>query len=93
MSTIRQQIIELLQSGTRDARELSQALSIRERQVYEHLPHIERTVAAQGKTLHISPPRCASCGFEFNDRTRLTRPSRCPRCREERIDSPKFTIR
>lgn len=92
MSTIRQQIIELLQKDKRDARELSQALGIREKEVYTHLPHIERTVAAQGKTFDITPPRCTSCGFEFKERNRPTRPSRCPRCKGERIESPRFRI-
>lgn len=93
MATIRQQIIDMLQQGVYDARELSQALGIREKMVYEHMPHIGRSVVSQGKTLEIVPSNCTVCGFTFKDRKRPSRPSRCPKCRSERIESPKFTIR
>ncbi len=93
MATIRQQIIDMLQEGIFDARELSQALGIREKEVYEHMPHIEKTVVSQGKTVEIIPSHCTVCGFTFKDRKRPSRPSRCPKCKRERIESPKFTIR
>jgi hypothetical protein len=35
---------------------------------------------------------CQSCGFTFRDRSRLETPSRCPRCKRERIDEPLFRI-
>ena len=49
--TIRQQIIALLNDQDMNARELSQAIGIREKEVFEHLPFIARSVAARKKRL------------------------------------------
>jgi len=38
------------------------------------------------------PPTCKTCGYVFKDLDRPKRPSRCPRCRSERISSPLFII-
>jgi hypothetical protein len=92
METIRQQMISLLVDKEMDARELSQAMGIREKEVYEHLPHIARSVAAQKKQLVIQPVRCLACGYVFKDRKRFTRPGRCPRCKKSHLDEPKYRI-
>jgi len=55
MPTVRQQIIALLQEQALDARELSQALSIMEKEVYGHLEHIDRTICRQGMKLVVQP--------------------------------------
>jgi transcriptional regulator len=93
MKTIRQQIIDLLSEVEMNAIELSQDLGIREKEVYEQLPHIARSVASQGKKLVIEPSRCLKCGYVFEDRKRYTRPGRCPQCRETHIQKPTFKIR
>jgi len=72
---------------------LSQELGIREKEVYEHLPHIARSVASQGRALVVAWPRCLKCGFVFKERTRFTRPGRCPKCRATHIESPTYAIR
>ncbi len=65
MQTIRQQIIEFLSNKEMGARELSQSVGIREKEVYEHLSHIERSVNARRKKLIIIPSRCLECGYIF----------------------------
>jgi predicted Zn-ribbon and HTH transcriptional regulator len=92
MDTPRRQIINLLQKEAMTALELSQAVHVSEKEIYRHLIHIERTVAGQGRKLSFSPCTCQACGFTFKERRRLTRPGRCPRCRESRVDHPVFTI-
>ena len=92
MKTIRQQIIELLSDEQMDARELSRAVGIKEKEVYEHLTHIARSVAAKGSKLTIRPSECLKCGYVFKDRRRFTRPGRCPRCRESHLTSPVYRI-
>jgi transcriptional regulator len=32
------------------------------------------------------------CGFIFAKRDRLTPPSRCPRCKNEYVENPRFSI-
>jgi predicted Zn-ribbon and HTH transcriptional regulator len=92
MQTIRQQMTVLLSKKDMSARELSQAMRIREKEVYEHLSHISRSAAAQGKKLIILPSRCLVCGYVFQDRKRFTRPGRCPRCKRSHIQEPMYRI-
>ena len=92
MKTIRQQIIELLTHEKMDARDLSREVGIKEKEVYEHLPHIARSLARRGRKLTIQPSECLKCGYVFKDRKRFTRPGRCPRCRETHLTSPVYRI-
>jgi len=92
VKTIRKQMIELLDNKEMSARDLSQTLSIREKEVYTHLSHIARTVTAQKKKLIIIPSECLECGFVFEQRKRFTRPSRCPHCKSEHIQNPVYRI-
>ncbi|MBM3299472.1 MAG: ArsR family transcriptional regulator [Deltaproteobacteria bacterium] len=90
--TTRQRILQLLKEGDRTARDLSRILGIREREVYEHLPHVEKTLG-KGVSLIADPPRCLDCDFVFRKRTRHTTPGRCPICRSESVSPPKYGIR
>jgi len=90
--TIRQRMIDLLSEKDMSARELSQALGIREREVYQHLGHVAQSVAAQGKDLVIRPFRCLGCGYVFRNRSRFTRPGRCPRCKRSHIEEPTYRV-
>jgi hypothetical protein len=93
MSTIRQQIIAVLEHGPCDARDISQEVGISEKEVYTHLPHASKSVAQKGKKLHIQPPECLACGFVFSKRSRFTRPGRCPKCKSQRIKNPYFEVK
>ena len=90
--TIRQNIISLLSGQGLDARDLSQELGLKEKEIYEHLVHVERTVAASRGRIVITPSQCLLCGYVFEDRRRLTRPGRCPQCRRSKIQNPSFRI-
>jgi len=92
MPTDRQQIIDLLTQEELDIRQLSQTLRLKEKEICQHLPHIAKSLSAQRKKIKVVPPACLSCGFVFKDRNRFTRPSRCPRCREQRIEAPRYRI-
>jgi len=90
--TIRQGIISLLSEQELDARDLSQELGLKEKEIYEHLVHVERSVAASRGRFVITPSLCLLCGYVFEDRRRLTRPGRCPQCRRSKIQNPSFRI-
>lgn len=92
MATLRQQITVLLQREALSALEISQAVRIAEKDVYRHLVHIQKSVAGQGRQLSVTACACLACGFTFKERRRLTRPGRCPRCRQTRISQPVFSI-
>jgi transcriptional regulator len=90
--TLRRKIITLLNDRELDARELSQEIGIKEKEVYEHLVHIERSVEAAGGKFILFPSQCLLCGYVFEGRRRLTRPSRCPKCRRSKLQNPSFRI-
>jgi predicted Zn-ribbon and HTH transcriptional regulator len=92
LKTVRQRIIEILTKEQMDARELSREVSIREKEVYDHLAHIARSLVAIGKKLEIHPAQCLSCGYVFKARRRFTRPGRCPHCKNSHLQSPSFYI-
>jgi len=90
--TIRQRMMALLSEKAYGTRGLSKILGIREREVLDHFAHIARSLSAQKKKLVTMPCRCLICGYVFEDRKRFTRPGRCPRCRCERIEEPRFQV-
>ena len=90
--TVRQRMIALLEDEACDVRDISKALHISEKEVGDHLEHIRRSLSATRQKLEIRPAECLACGFVFEDRSRFSRPGRCPRCRESRISMPRFYI-
>ena len=90
--TLRQEIVEQLRQGPLTARELSALVHIREKEVIEHLAHVERSLRDSEERLALDPAECLACGYRFEERRRLTKPSACPRCRAQRIDPPVFRL-
>lgn len=91
MHTLRQIIRELLLEESLSSLELSQRLSISEKEVLDHLGHLARAPGA-GLRFRITPAVCKNCGFAFKKRERLTIPSRCPICQHESIRRPRFAL-
>jgi predicted Zn-ribbon and HTH transcriptional regulator len=91
--TVRQRIIELLIGTRLSSYQLAQLVGIAERLIEEHLPHVVKTLARdRTQRFVLEPAACSDCGFVFRDRTKLTRPSRCPTCRSEGITAPRYGI-
>jgi predicted Zn-ribbon and HTH transcriptional regulator len=93
-ATLRQRIAELLGKGEWGFEELRRELQAPARALEEDLRHVERSLRPGSERLRIEPARCLSCGFVFRERAarHLHAPSRCPRCRSERIADPRFRI-
>jgi len=92
MQTLRQQLITLLEKNEMTARDISKELKIREKEVFGHLSHIRQTLKNRKQTLLIIPFQCMVCDFTFKDRKRLTRPGRCPKCKQGHIEAAKYRI-
>jgi predicted Zn-ribbon and HTH transcriptional regulator len=92
MNTIRQEIISLLSSGGYGAKSISQILRLSEKDVFEHLFHINRTLKSHNRKLKVIPAQCLECGFVFESRNRFTAPGKCPVCRGEHIQDPEYTV-
>jgi predicted Zn-ribbon and HTH transcriptional regulator len=61
MPTTRQQMILLLSEGNCTARDLSQTLGVREKEVYAHLAHIARSVVPQRQSHPLKVPFLRVC--------------------------------
>ncbi len=99
--TVREKILKLLMETRRPltAREIAEIVGLDpqrgEAEVYEHLKHIAKTLRRRhgGKAvLYMIPPRCRNCGYVFTDLKEPKRPSKCPRCKSQRIEPPRFYI-
>jgi predicted Zn-ribbon and HTH transcriptional regulator len=91
--TVRQEIVEVLEGGALTARDISINVGEREREVYDHLAHIQRSLDRQGRALVVTPSECRKCGFVFRKRERLRKPGKCPACRGQSITEPLFSVR
>jgi predicted Zn-ribbon and HTH transcriptional regulator len=90
--TLRQQMVQLLAEGRYRAREISQELGIREKEVYDHLPHIARSLEHRAQKLMVEPASCLSCGYLFRKRGRFEKPGKCPLCKAQHIREPRYYI-
>ena len=68
MNTIRREIMALLSQGEYGAKNISKIIRISEKEVYEHLEHIGRSLKSQKMRLKIIPALCLECGFKFEGR-------------------------
>lgn len=91
--TVRQAIKTLLERYSLSAREISAIARIPEKEALDHLAHIRTASDKDGQHLLLTPAVCRKCGFAFKKRERLTRPGKCPVCRNEHIAEPLYTIR
>jgi transcriptional regulator len=92
LQTPRQDLKTLLLEQDRSVRELSQLLSLSEKDILTHLKHIAKS-PGQGCQFVLIPARCRQCGFVFKKRDRLTTPSRCPLCRQTAIARPRYALK
>ena len=91
--TPRQRILDLLVGRMMTSRQLAAVIKVSERQVEEHLVHIAKSVERdRSRQFVIEPSECLDCEFVFKDRSRMTRPSHCPRCHSENTTMPRFGI-
>jgi transcriptional regulator len=91
--TIRRYVTALLQEQTLSAKDISTSVRIPEKEVYEHLEHIRKTLNKDNKHLEVEPAFCEKCGFVFRKRGKLSKPGKCPLCRSSLIHPPFFSIR
>ena len=92
MNTIRREIMALLSEGEYGAKNISKIIRISEKEVYEHLEHIGRSLKSHKMRLKITPALCLECGFKFEGRSRFTSPGKCPKCKGEHIQDPEYGI-
>ena len=90
--TIRQQIVALLEARPMTPRELAQAMGLKEKELDDHLAHIQRSLVSKRKKIRVRPAECPTCGYVFDNRRRLAPPGRCPACKATRLEPPAYWI-
>ena len=88
--TRRQQIIEILQENKQTAQQLANYFQTTLKEILEDLGHIQ--ISIKPKKLKINPAYCKSCNFVFRERERVSKPSKCPKCKSEWIGAQMFGI-
>ena len=89
--TRRQQITEMLQQNKQTAQQLANYFQTTLKEILEDLEHIQKSI--KPKKLKISPAYCRKCNFAFKERDKISKPSKCPRCRSEWIEAQMFEIK
>jgi aminoglycoside N3'-acetyltransferase/predicted Zn-ribbon and HTH transcriptional regulator len=93
MPTVPQRLREALAGRSpKTLKELSAELSVAEKELVGALEKLALSLRHEKGKLLVQPAYCLACGFEFESRQRLTKPSRCPSCRSERIAPPRYGI-
>ena len=93
-ATRRQEIVQRLGEGEWSFEGLRHALQVSVRTLEDDLRHVERSVRRSPRRLCVEPARCADCDFVFRGREpkHWHPPSRCPRCRSERIEEARLRL-
>lgn len=90
-ATARSIMKKLLIEATMDAKQLSVRLKMSEKDVPEHLAHLIQTLRNEPYKLVVTPAECIACGFKFGE-DKINNPSRCPKCKSERVSKQTFHI-
>ena len=89
--TRREEITSLLEKEPASAKHLADIFGTILPEILEDLKHIKLSV--RPKKLVVVPAKCEDCGFVFKERKKIKAPSKCPKCRSERISEPLFQIK
>jgi transcriptional regulator len=91
-ASVRDVIREALAGRPLSAHDISQRAGISEKDVAEHLEHLQRSVRAKGGRLVVKPAECLSCGYVFRDRSRVKDPGTCPKCQGSHLAASTYRI-
>ena len=89
--TLRKQLMDVLSREPRSVSSLAREIGLSRADVEDALRHMIRSARAAGHRIVVVPARCRSCGFVF-DEDKLTKPGKCPSCRNSRIFEPQIGV-
>ena len=84
-----------MQNITLDLKSILKELEYSNKRVLlDDVKHISKTLRNEGKKIKIHPPYCMACGFVFKQNIKTLKiPSKCPKCKEQRISWPSIEIK
>ena len=89
--TVRKDLLQMLSIEPRSVSSIARELELRRGDVEEDLRHAIRSARAAGHEIVVLPARCRACGFTFSE-DKLSKPGKCPECRESRIYEAQIRI-
>jgi len=89
--TKREEIFELLKNNAMSAQQIAFYFKCPIEDIEQDLHHLAKSVRPAYE-LRMFPAHCESCEFVFKERSKIRKPSKCPKCRNERIIPPLFKI-
>jgi len=89
--THRRQIGDMLKQP-RTISSIAHELKLTREDVEDHVKHLVKTARADGHAINVEPARCRSCGYVF-DESKLTKPSKSPKCKGTRLYEPLIQIK
>ena len=89
--TLRKQLLDVLSREPQSVSRLALDTGLSRADVEDALRHMIRSARAAGHRIVVVPARCRSCGFTF-DEDKLTKPGKCPACRNSRIFEPQIAV-
>lgn len=84
----RQQIISMLKEGPISFMSIANRLGMPIKELKDDFDRVYSSIE-----LESNPAKCKKCSFTFEGDRKYKTPSKCPSCREERIESQKFWIK
>ncbi len=88
--TRREEIKEILLKEKKSAQQLANMFQTELNEILEDIEHI--AISVKPKKIVKIPASCRKCGFLFKERSRIKKPSKCPRCRGEWVQAQLFGI-
>ncbi len=89
--TRRQELIKLLEQGEWSLQHLANHFKLSVAELLPDFYHIKRTI--KPRQIVVKPAVCRNCGYVFRERSKISKPSKCPKCKSEWIESQRYTIR
>ena len=93
--TRRMKIISYLQSLNRpvNLKEIKDLMEYKhKRDLIHDIESINYSLKNEGKSIKIIPAQCIKCGFLFKSRDEIKIPTKCPKCKSERIIWPSIYL-
>ena len=88
----RKDLIPWLLNNPMSVAQIAKAVGEKPQQIVTDLEHLFRSLKHTEYRPVIQPAKCRDCGFEFSD-TKVTKPSKCPKCRSRWIIEPLISMR
>jgi predicted Zn-ribbon and HTH transcriptional regulator len=87
----RKDLIDVLLDNPKSVTQIAREFGESPGQITGDLKHLFRSLKHTEYKELIEPSRCRECGFEFSE-DKLTKPSKCPKCRGTWLTEPRISI-